>query len=375
MVPSRNCIYCKQNKPKNREHIIPKAFIQTDANFSVIENLVCIDCNKFLGKNIDFHFARESIEGISRYNRGIRSNKSYPQKHISMLLPDKNVFGHFRNVHVWIDGSSGNVRLRTQVILKNKKTSATCYFFNESELLKIKKSKWTEKGIQLEIKIIVDQSENLEEVAEKFLKLFEKVGIPIDREKLQALSPPKIITTKNKVEIKLEAEIQTFIIRAYSKILFNYAAKELSYESIMKKEWDGIRSFILTGEKTPHYELKSGPFFSDEQVNVYSLIGHNGFKLRIWNQNGNVVGQVQFYNMVIYEVVLIKHHTINPEFAGIFTRNGYSKAYSIPMNTIDPISYDTLGRLRNSRGGFVRIPPAANYLRHLILINSLRVPG
>lgn len=68
------CIYCRETKPIeqfNREHVVPDAFGKFDGNL-VLNGVVCWACNQYFGDSLDRRIARDTIEGLDRYEHGVR---------------------------------------------------------------------------------------------------------------------------------------------------------------------------------------------------------------------------------------------------------------------------------------------------------------
>lgn len=68
------CIYCRLDKPPddfNREHVVQEAFGRFKNNL-VLHELVCEECNEYFGNGLDLALARDSLEGLHRYERGLK---------------------------------------------------------------------------------------------------------------------------------------------------------------------------------------------------------------------------------------------------------------------------------------------------------------
>ena len=68
------CLYCRETKNAsefNREHVVPDAFGTFHQNF-VLNDVVCSACNSYFGRTLDLKLARESIEGLDRYENKVR---------------------------------------------------------------------------------------------------------------------------------------------------------------------------------------------------------------------------------------------------------------------------------------------------------------
>jgi hypothetical protein len=68
------CIYCRTTRPNrefDREHVLPAAFGAFKDSL-VLHHAVCKLCNSYFGRTIDRRLARESIEGLERYQFGVK---------------------------------------------------------------------------------------------------------------------------------------------------------------------------------------------------------------------------------------------------------------------------------------------------------------
>jgi hypothetical protein len=75
------CIYCPETRSEQFtavEHVIQQSF-GTFADQTPTLRCVCDGCNAYFKKELDQVFARETIEGITRYQKGIFSRESRQQ--------------------------------------------------------------------------------------------------------------------------------------------------------------------------------------------------------------------------------------------------------------------------------------------------------
>lgn len=74
------CIYCFEEKPKvlfsKTEHIIPQSFGMFESNFT-LNGIVCDECNQYFGDNLEIGLARDTYEGISRFDFGLKKEKDF----------------------------------------------------------------------------------------------------------------------------------------------------------------------------------------------------------------------------------------------------------------------------------------------------------
>lgn len=94
------CIYCLEDKSgsffQHTDHVIPQAFGRFQNNLTLNE-VVCDECNQYFGDNIELYLGRDSLEGIARYNYGIRSEKEQLYRRVKMKV---GIAGELEGVHV-----------------------------------------------------------------------------------------------------------------------------------------------------------------------------------------------------------------------------------------------------------------------------------
>ena len=77
------CIYCLENKPINcynkTEHVLSQSFGKFKNNLTLnikndpkLSEVVCDDCNDYFGKNIETFLGRDTFEGMSRFEHGVK---------------------------------------------------------------------------------------------------------------------------------------------------------------------------------------------------------------------------------------------------------------------------------------------------------------
>jgi hypothetical protein len=108
----RTCIYCKRDNSATTfegvEHVIPEAFGTFGSETPTLD-CVCDECNRDFGMTIDIYLARETVEGVVRYRKGISSSEVRPQKHLKITLDAGPETGQFAGMRVAIDGTRGEL--------------------------------------------------------------------------------------------------------------------------------------------------------------------------------------------------------------------------------------------------------------------------
>src|SRR5882762_1090411 len=109
----KRCIYCKvEYDPQlfqSVEHVLPQSFGVFGSKTPTLKDCVCDNCNQYFKKDLDQVIARESLEGITRYKKGIFSRESRVQKLLAVKVPDTPEMGENAGVLVWIDGQTGKI--------------------------------------------------------------------------------------------------------------------------------------------------------------------------------------------------------------------------------------------------------------------------
>jgi hypothetical protein len=89
-MSSRTCIYCKsQNRPFNREHVMPQAFGTFEPQSLVLNDCVCSDCNNYFGRTLEFSLSRDSMEAVLRLRYGMKpatEAKELPYKKLELKV-------------------------------------------------------------------------------------------------------------------------------------------------------------------------------------------------------------------------------------------------------------------------------------------------
>lgn len=297
------CIYCKNNleKSKSKEHVIMQSFGKFGSQTPTLD-CVCNECNDFFKKELDQVFARNSLEGTTRYRKGIYSRESrYQDKNYLMItLPKTQEFGEWGGVIVWVDGRTGQVMPPLpQVHFKNSNGEYIPILEFELENLD-----WRSKGyIDKDIKIFASSKEKHDELIDKL----KKIGINY---KLKSTSKPNFIENykDKKMPVNIQGTIDHTIKRALAKILFNFSAKYIGYDEVMKPEWNKARDYIRFNQEPIKVRVLNEPFWGEESTNVRYF--DNAYNIRVENSENNLVGVIQFFNLFLYEFILVENYNI-----------------------------------------------------------------
>ena len=96
------CIYCLEEKTATSftktEHVIPQSFGVYRDNFT-LNNIVCDTCNQFFGDQLELALARDTIEGIQRFEHSLKDKKDFKpfgkESRLVIQLPEGEFKGSF----------------------------------------------------------------------------------------------------------------------------------------------------------------------------------------------------------------------------------------------------------------------------------------
>ena len=310
------CVYCKTENPekfKSVEHVIPQAFGTFGSQTPTLK-CVCDDCNIFFMKDLDQVLARETLEGVTRYKKGIYSREARPQKKIKFSIAESPEVGGFHGAAVVVDGTTGKLMpLSAQYKILNIQTGKhETYREDQLKNLKITDEVYGKPG-ERDTGVMAPSNEALD----AFIEKLHEAGIPYkEKERYQ---PPFVKAMEgmpddgeSTLEITINGKIDDTVKRALVKVLFNFAAYNLGPSEMLKSEWDAARNFVRDAGEALKGRVTQKPFWDGQETETVRFLD-DSYNLRIENQNGNVVGVLQFYNLFTYEFILVEGYQIPPE--------------------------------------------------------------
>jgi hypothetical protein len=293
--PSRTCIYCREFKTAsdfNREHVVPDAFGRYEGAF--VLTTVCSTCNAYFGDRLDIRLARESIEGLDRYEHGVKNPTGKTQFGRSGLLRARVNDGGFADgAEVWWGPSPEGDRLvlhfDPQVGFEDdagKRTwCRTTSIPTKQELQAL--------GFAFPLDI-------------KFVGIAEAEALQIQRllvEKGFGPSPLQRVEgpTPAEIDIDIKGAIDRTLMRAVAKIAFNYLAYQ--YPAIAQmSQFDAVRRYIRhdpSGSTAPVTVIGGNMLAGVEAPRAF-LVHCAAVE---W-QPPQVVGHVQLFSRFRYRIVL-----------------------------------------------------------------------
>lgn len=297
------CIYCQEDKPTSAyekvEHVIPQSFGKFKDNFT-LKQLVCNACNQFFGNNVELVLARDTLEGQSRSDFGVKKPEDFkppgPQSRIRIKIAE----GEFKGAYAFLNYSEADQKITLQPIpqvgFRQRDLDELKYFL----LDQIPDKKQLEDfGCILQgPKSIRAVGLGLEEVSKR---LAEKgISFQYEGEVVSASGSQSLLA-------ETQATIDHTIFRATAKIAFNYLAYWEGGEFVRQLPFDWIRNFVRYGVQAPYplVKVSQPPILADEGIR--RRVGH--LVTLAWaTDRVSIVAQVSLLNLFKYSICLARNY-------------------------------------------------------------------
>lgn len=296
------CIYCLKDRPlsyfKKREHVIPQSFGKFRVNNLVLHKAVCDECNQYFGDNLELFLARDSFEGFSRIQFGIKP-KSILKKRNRFNSKIQN--GDFKGALVQ------EVELGEKGLINVEKLPQVGFYHIEKEeymyfgMDKIPTRQYLiEKGFKIqnaEIRIIGDENEyktmvqDLKEKGINFLKSENTVLEEMEKD--------------SSVSIVSEMIIDKTIMRGICKIAFNYLVSQVGNSFVLSESFNPLRFFIRYGEGDPnkYFLVNQPPILRDDQIiKQYNAKVTRGHLIIVEWVGDKLFSKISFFNEYTYGI-------------------------------------------------------------------------
>ena len=300
------CIYCLNERPSEAftrvEHVLPQAFGLFQNNFT-LNGIVCDECNQYFGDNLEIDLGRDTVEGISRYEYGIRKPKDFKSLgKRSRLQHMKIAEGTLKGALIYLVYSQElnqvTPQLLPQVGFQDKVSSDYSYFLLEDIP---NKTVLENQGLDCDTNVLAfgDDFETVEQVlAEKGIFPEFQKEIPLPNKK------------SDKLQVEYEISIDSVIYRAIAKIAFNYLTYWQGAEFVLQEVFNPIRFYIRKGEReenTLFVQFRTESILKDEPFQEFRRIAH---VITVnWAQSGySIVSQVSLLNFLSYTVQLARDY-------------------------------------------------------------------
>ena len=301
-----HCLYCV-SAGRSQEHVIPQAFGSFSGNTPTI-HFVCQSCNSRLGGELDEHLARNTYEGLRRYQIGLLSGEPRVQRGLSLTMVEASNpdVGYLSGAPTWIDGSRAKVRFKAAVGLRRTGTEIFDWFTQEDLQACAAFDNYDRdpihfNGIQPEQLYI-------------YVELLNQRGFQIA---MGEVRPLPSLSGGGTAVLHIEGDYSERTFRAFCKVVFHYAASQYGYTEVSSERWLNVRKYISTGAPIILRRVTDEPFWPLESKRF--RFPPNSYNLRISNSNLGIIGAVQFFNIAKVEFLLCPDCGISSQSDARFT--------------------------------------------------------
>lgn len=311
------CIYCRTTDErlfKGREHVIPCSF-GTFGSKTPTLHCVCDLCNGSFKHELDQALARDTLEGVTRYKKGIFSSERQFPKTLRFALDETEDAGEYGGAILGgYDPTTGKpLPIVAQFWIRNIQSDEwEKYTLDEIKNIEITDEKYghSTPGSR-QMRVMGPSQEEYEDVKVEL----KKYNIPY-REKEMMGPPPFLEDVDDEGRIVIKGTITGTIDkpkkRALVKVLFNFAAHYIGEDEVLKPEWDRARNFVRNDGETLPGRMTQEPFWTGQETEQMRF-ADDSYNLRLENKNGNVVGVIQLYNLFTFEFIFIENYSLRPE--------------------------------------------------------------
>jgi hypothetical protein len=315
---STPCIYCGEPDPKKfsgREHVIPQAFGHFGSQTPVLK-CVCDDCNSLFGRELDQVHARDTLEGVLRYKQGIVSSENRPQRRLRFTLADEAESGELFGAAVaGVDPTNDELRpLVAQLHILNQQTGETEIFTRpQLRILELRNESYGAPG-ERKLHVFAPSKEDYDAFVEELNTAgFDvRMGAPYTFD----IKPTIGADGRATIGVHIECIFDDLHRRALAKILINFAAFYLGSSEVRKPEWTPVKRFVRYAEGLLGARLSDKPFWTGQETDNWRY--PDALNIRLENDARGLIGAIQFYNRITYELLLIEDYRSPREIAARF---------------------------------------------------------
>lgn len=296
-----SCLYCG-SADTSQEHVIPQSFGTFLGNTLTIQ-CVCKDCNHRLGKDLDEHLARNTYEGLCRYQNGRFSSEARAQKGISISMSeaDNPEADYLSGAQSWIDGTRAKARFKAGVGLRLTETKTFDWYTQETLKAATDFGKYDKSPIHF-IGIPKQQ-------LGAYVELLRARGFEITEADIKPLPP--LDPGGRSAVFHIEGTYSELTLRAFCKVLYHFVASQLGCAEAAASHWADVRNYIAAGQPVIRRRITDASFWPKEDQRY--RFPADSYNLRISNSNLGVIGAVQFFNVAKVELLLCPNFRLSEE--------------------------------------------------------------
>jgi hypothetical protein len=278
------------------EHVLTQAAF---GEFNFVIDCVCPDCNHTFGKTLELAIQHHSMEAVLRFNSGLVSGRlDGMTKNLEIRVADE---GPWKGVRFNLEARKGQKGARAILIPQfaaRQNAQAEWHWFTIKEISPDLATTYRDFMVVATTK----------KQQEAIIARLKRAGIDF-RPKGNMQQP---FGPDGKVGATLEAFFSEQIQRCIAKQSFNYLAKVMGAEFVLRDDFDAVRCFILTGTKQPFKVVRpmrpGASFIVEERYGGRATTGH--IMSVDWSANRrSIVSRAAFFNSMKYIVVLSDNYS------------------------------------------------------------------
>lgn len=304
------CIYCLEAKPASdftKEHVVPDGFGKFSGALTVV-NGVCGDCNAYFGNTIDRVLGRETVEGMLRYQTGVKapseSKKFRTGKRIRMELDVPGTHsGSLVTIAPRVGGPGLAVEQIPQVRIEDPVTG-TVVHFTEAEVADPEWPPTQFRGKNLNIGLIARDAAGQTRL-EALLRSKNFGG------RFEEAPPTPQEAPVGKVSVRMRVEVDEDTRRVMAKIAFNYLAVVQGLDFALQSDFNDIRSYVrygISGRRPIVYPSLAPSLVGEERGKMQGRAMVHIVGVGWGDPPDMLVGQVALFNNLQYRVILTPHY-------------------------------------------------------------------
>ena len=304
-----------------REHVLPQSFGKFENNL-VLNNKVCAACNAYFSAELDELLARDSMEGLARYQHGLKDPAEVDQFRFETVRLSAPELGDYTGVPLKLAGlgeGGGLVAVPGAAAgFRNKVNDSWVWF----TLAQIQSGEWRDSDVDWRLGVKISGS--AEDVA-TIQQALEEQGV-----QFQNWRPLEGEPKSDPYTIEHVFELTRNHRRAFAKIAFNYAAWYFGAEFVLAPAFDAARRFIRNDEGDARW------FGISEDDLPFKMVGHEDERpLAHWIDLGghtshrNLIGNVMLMGFMTHTTVLVA------DFAGPWPELPVAHFFNLKHRRVD----------------------------------------
>ena len=294
------CIYCRHtsSEPYPAEHVIPRSFGRFRHGLTL--HCVCGECNHFFANHLELHFARETGEGVVRYQYGLRHNKAaYPGSRLTATVKAPGpIFGAKVLLAPNARANGMEILYLPQVGFANENSEEWVWYLPEELNPEIIRALRPGSRVQYFYTCSAEE--------EQLRTRLRELGFTAPTKQIirDTICPQPEMTAR------VTYLFDPIIRRCVAKIAFNYLAYVLLEDMrlLLREDFDAVREFVRHGTLAEHTIVAAigRPRLTQESRQGSLVDGH---MLGVgWSENESVLCNLSIFSAMTYQVALCRKY-------------------------------------------------------------------